>query len=1441
MTPKQQKNIRGGKKKRQLAKQQVGKGNSQTKINQFAKIAQKEEGDRTPSSQRLKKDARGNQDKDKKKSPQGNKTDKTGDVLRGKTDGEQKRGSKVDGKSFEEVIPAADQLAAISLESGIDGKDEEQKKGSGIDGKSFGQVISVANDDDNMSTVSNIAEILQKKDNQQKDEEWKKGSGIDGKGSGIDGKSFGQVIAVANDEQAKNVEKRNDGEQGTGKEKDDNMSTGSNEELKIPPVPYKTATVSEAFDPRTKTVKKGMKGVEERKEEAEEPLDEEERNNKIEKKAKGGVEEQKEEYESEDDTSAEEKDSTSHLAQSKKLKEKQNYNEAALALKNLKVTLGIADKDGKVNDKDNSNDNEMQTELETKEDNDADNNNLMEDIEQGKTNKGKEDQIIKQVKKGGESGTNDGMISKTTLINTANAKFQGEEVNYSYHKEMKFDGCVEGQEFYKKNLCKKNPNHKVSPFRYYKPSNKKQEVHSVLYCMEESVKPAMEKMIGVVSFEKMETVTQLRWDPFIRALLNPDNRTSTVETKVRQRASWVVLKMAGTTPEIFEGWSYSAANIVSNPIANFWYACNKFIGSHWRIKLKERLGPAPTTSESSKKKSAKFSTNVEKISTEVTDGGTYSITKEKMKDPSELTVVQKAQALATRAYYSYITVKANATAINGVNGKAQIIEEFNQVYDRILAKDHTAVLITYPNYDRNNYYRKDASVYSRVDHQQRSGKDRFQNSRQFDKYLQKPLWPKIGQENWIKLYLGHNKNIHEIIDDDLNKELRDKGVLLFLSNLQAADSANAVWLMGAHHKYTETKHLMSTLQNHPRFFNLPVSVKIQKLKIKKLDKYVSTATNVVVVETSKDPDILSEVTKQSIAVWNKRSNNNLRPDGTNFTAIEWTANANMVTNKKANYVRDREQDHKDLCSCLRHIELVGVKDVDMGIEIDGETVTLRRILMTMRTTKDLDTCIFTQIHTNFQRKAVVVCHKNELEEAQVLIEFLYVFLKAKFGLEVKKWFDTETIVAAQDLEFDEAKGNIVDNSPNNNFVTEYRGSFFLSQATMNQMRKQNCTEEEIQQAIDEAIEEAKISNESNEGNFYNGEIEDDERNKEDDQEFFFQLDDTFDLTIPGMSGHQHDSGSVFSEASGATGTTRTATNRIEGNNSSDDMEIDTNNNDDKEENEHDSGSVRSEVTGVTGTTKTVMNKIGGNNSSNNMDIDTDNDDDEVKVVEEDKGGDNNDVDRNEIITIEDNDNVDRNEIIIIEDDSEDDEDDDTNDRYPEVLEKNKKQHSKLSKKNNKTRQAKKTKAVKKSVIKILESHPKDTEVILIDEATCGAIGQNALLDGGRELCICGKTTNCGRHKQKHQVPHGFYKRAKLKFEKSGPAGLLRGGCVLLKSESEQQQTAVYNYNKDSRGISSKEDTNYINNKRKNPTTGNNNDEVKDTSSLQRQGVKGDNV
>ena len=125
----------------------------------------------------------------------------------------------------------------------------------------------------------------------------------------------------------------------------------------------------------------------------------------------------------------------------------------------------------------------------------------------------------------------------------------------------------------------------------------------------------MREMISTVAYNKMKTVSMFQWNVFIKSLLNKENSNTKTKTVVRQRASWVVLKMAGTSPEIFssKGWNYRSANIVSNPLANFWVACNDYIGSNWKIKNKARLGPPPNNG--SNKKKPKFSSSVEKVST----------------------------------------------------------------------------------------------------------------------------------------------------------------------------------------------------------------------------------------------------------------------------------------------------------------------------------------------------------------------------------------------------------------------------------------------------------------------------------------------------------------------------------------------------------------------------------------------------------------------------------------------------------------------------------------------------------------------------------------------------------------------------------------------------------------------------------------------------------
>merc|ERR1712115_294852 len=111
-----------------------------------------------------------------------------------------------------------------------------------------------------------------------------------------------------------------------------------------------------------------------------------------------------------------------------------------------------------------------------------------------------------------------------------------------------------------------------------------------------------------------------------------------------------------------------------------------------------------------------------------------------------------------------------------------------------------------------------------------------------------------------------------------------------------------------------------------------------------------------------------------------------------------------------------------------------------AIKIRGETLTLRRILMNMRTSIDPDTCIFSQINSNYRGKAIVVCHENEKDETQILIEFLYVFLKAQFNDQVSHWFDLATINQAEGLSFDEESGKIIDKAEEN-LEIEYTGRF----------------------------------------------------------------------------------------------------------------------------------------------------------------------------------------------------------------------------------------------------------------------------------------------------------------------------------------------------------------------------------------------------------------
>ena len=77
------------------------------------------------------------------------------------------------------------------------------------------------------------------------------------------------------------------------------------------------------------------------------------------------------------------------------------------------------------------------------------------------------------------------------------------------------------------------------------------------------------------------------------------------------------------------------------------------------------------------------------------------------------------------------------------------------------------------------------------------------------------------------------------------------------------------------------------------------------------------------------------------------------------------------------------------------------------IRYNGKLVTLRQVLINMRSTSDFGRNIFMQVDRTFNKAIVVICHKSDLEEAKRYAKHLCTLTEAFFGKSALHWFDTE--------------------------------------------------------------------------------------------------------------------------------------------------------------------------------------------------------------------------------------------------------------------------------------------------------------------------------------------------------------------------------------------------------------------------------------------------
>ena len=97
---------------------------------------------------------------------------------------------------------------------------------------------------------------------------------------------------------------------------------------------------------------------------------------------------------------------------------------------------------------------------------------------------------------------------------------------------------------------------------------------------------------------------------------------------------------------------------------------------------------------------------------------------------------------------------------------------------------------------------------------------------------------------------------------------------------------------------------------------------------------------------------------------------------------------------------------------------------------------------------------------------------------------------------------------------------------------------------------------------------------------------------------------------------------------------------------------------------------------------------------------------------------------------------------------------------------------------------------KRSAIPRVSHHGYGTDLVEINEEKCGTPCYLTLTNGDRVDCVCAKDRDsCSRHRGKKlgRCPDGFYQKAPVKSQSSGPAGLLKAGCATHKSDPK----AVY--------------------------------------------------
>jgi hypothetical protein len=527
----------------------------------------------------------------------------------------------------------------------------------------------------------------------------------------------------------------------------------------------------------------------------------------------------------------------------------------------------------------------------------------------------------------------------------------------------------------------------------------------------------------------------------------------TTQDKHAKTLRTLAMKMAVTNPRaIFNGAVWKGPKLLSQDITQAWVASTTLFGDIWMMEAKqfdiskqtEDMAIDDDNDQDIDMEDTRKPTNKD---TETQEDDEKEDENDSAKKPAEVSPEKKTvgfTGVAKKPTNSFFLVKSlrkkkdrtdlenttyarkqkvyatvrlpKITKEGDADGEKEVVELFNSMAKRFFHSDKRTVILTW----------NDSKTVKPLTENSTLPKMRAQMEQYVDR-----VFVEYNKAAYCRMRIAFDMEEEQFFGDEWFKS---RGYWLAKDKLQVRIICNIGWLMGsAAIQEANGKDLGEALRQIPDISakSLPVDIRMHGIKLEQQEK-INRKDQVKAANVYGDYT-KAALTRQTIRKIYKDGKLNGFPLGQKMRFIPNIADARypVTAGTRAN-IRVLRSKQKSFLKNIRTHKSNTIQGLDYYIE--EYDVTLRQVIMGIRTSTDIDKAVFISVEDAGGTSAIFTFHKNNADEARQLVTSLPIVLEMKYGARIWTWFTEDAKAETSGWFYDEKLGKIV--SPDEQYTKD---------------------------------------------------------------------------------------------------------------------------------------------------------------------------------------------------------------------------------------------------------------------------------------------------------------------------------------------------------------------------------------------------------------------